>query len=138
MIILTLVVGYGKTGPTLTPAPPTDMPEPTPALGDTWTRPAGGMVMVYVPAGESEMRSDDDEVNSASQMCNTYYGDCEREWFEGEQPVHTRSVPTVRGGGGLRPTGKEWFGDSRHVLRRQRLRRLPGHLYQLAPGGCLL
>ena len=46
--------------PTDTPTPlPTDTPEPThtpePAeasLGDTFTRPADDMVMVYVPAGE--------------------------------------------------------------------------------------
>jgi formylglycine-generating enzyme required for sulfatase activity len=50
--------------------------EPTPAappadasLGDTWTRPADGMVMVYVPAGEFEMGSTEGDAN--------------------EQPVHT-------------------------------------------------
>ena len=63
--------------------------EPTPSLGDTWTRPTDGMVMVYVPAGEFEMGSDDGEVDYALQLCNEYFGDCEREWFEDEQPVHT-------------------------------------------------
>jgi formylglycine-generating enzyme required for sulfatase activity/tRNA A-37 threonylcarbamoyl transferase component Bud32 len=54
---------------TATPLP-TLTPTPTPArrLGDTWVRPADGMVMVYVPAGKFEMGSTD--------------GD------DGEQPVH--------------------------------------------------
>jgi formylglycine-generating enzyme required for sulfatase activity len=47
------------------------------------------MVMVYVPAGEFEMGSDDDEVDYALQLCNEYYDDCEQKWFEAEQPVHT-------------------------------------------------
>ena len=70
--------------PTATPAE-----EPTPSLGDIWMRPADGMVMVCVPAVEFEMGSDDDEVDYALQLCNEYFGDCEREWFEDEQPVHT-------------------------------------------------
>ena len=48
---------------------PTSTPVPTLAPGDIWTRPADGMVMVYVPAGEFEMGSTD----GASD----------------EQPVHT-------------------------------------------------
>jgi formylglycine-generating enzyme required for sulfatase activity len=61
-----------------------------PALGDTRTRPTDGMVMIYVPAGEFVMGSNDREVDAALEMCNTYYeGDCQREWFEVEQPMHT-------------------------------------------------
>jgi len=56
--------------PTWTPAPPTATPRPTemptpmgpPAeanIGDTWTRPTDGMVMVYVPAGDFLMGSSD-------------------------------------------------------------------------------
>jgi formylglycine-generating enzyme required for sulfatase activity/tRNA A-37 threonylcarbamoyl transferase component Bud32 len=62
---------------------------PALSAGDTWTRPADGMVMVYVPGGEFEMGSDDDDVDHALQLCNEYYGDCDRAWFEDEQPVHT-------------------------------------------------
>ena len=64
-------------------------PSPTPTAIDTWTRPADGMVMVYVPAGEFEMGSDDDEMDYALQLCNEYYDDCDRKWFEAGQPVHT-------------------------------------------------
>jgi Tol biopolymer transport system component len=74
--------------PTWRPSP-THTPASLPALGDTQTRPADGMVMVYVPEGEFQMGSDDAEVDAALQMCNTHYGDCKREWFEVEQPVHT-------------------------------------------------
>ena len=43
---------------------PTNTPVPipsTPSAGDTWTRPADGAVMVYVPAGEFLMGSLDDD-----------------------------------------------------------------------------
>ncbi|UCC62843.1 MAG: hypothetical protein JSV36_19175, partial [Anaerolineae bacterium] len=72
--------------PTFTPVPPTSTPA-TPSLGDTWTRPADDMTMVYIPATEFEMGSDDDEVDHALQLCDEYIN-CERWWFEREQPVH--------------------------------------------------
>jgi formylglycine-generating enzyme required for sulfatase activity len=77
-----------KERPTSTP---TEEPTPAgPALGDTWTRPADGMVMVYVPAGEFEMGSTDQEVDYALALCHEYYyGDCRQNQFEEEQPVHT-------------------------------------------------
>jgi eukaryotic-like serine/threonine-protein kinase len=65
--------------PTATPLPPTETPPPTPIplptstpegdIGSTWTRPADGMVMVYVPKGDFSMGSS--------------HGDPD------EQPVHT-------------------------------------------------
>jgi formylglycine-generating enzyme required for sulfatase activity len=62
---------------------------PAPSLGDTRTRAADGMVMVYVPAGEFTMGSTDDEVDHALALCNDEYpGGCEREWFEDELPTH--------------------------------------------------
>jgi formylglycine-generating enzyme required for sulfatase activity len=58
-------------------------------LGDTWTRPADGMVMVYAPGGEFGMGSDDDDVNYALQLCQQYSEDCTWEQFQDEQPRHT-------------------------------------------------
>jgi formylglycine-generating enzyme required for sulfatase activity len=51
------------------PEMPTEEPAPagppaTASLGDTWTRPADGMSMVYVPAGEFEMGSNDPFYNN--------------------------------------------------------------------------
>lgn len=46
----------------------TASPTPTLGIGSTWTRPADGMVMVYVPEGEFTMGSDS---------------------YDNEQPVHT-------------------------------------------------
>jgi formylglycine-generating enzyme required for sulfatase activity len=83
--------------PTVEPSPiPTDTPaitptstattEPTRSTGATQVRPIDNMVMVYVPSGKFEMGG---HVDSALEMCNEFYGNCDREWFEGEQPVHT-------------------------------------------------
>lgn len=42
----------------------------------TWLRPADGVVMVYVSAGEFQMGSDDDGVDYAMQLCSEYDDDC--------------------------------------------------------------
>ena len=62
---------------------------PTPAVGEVWTRPADGMEMVYVPAGEFQMGSTDEQVDQAWEMCEEFNPDCRREDFEIEQPAHT-------------------------------------------------
>ena len=72
-----------------TPVPAVMLPPEAAALGNTWSRPADGMVMVYAPPGEFEMGSDDAEVDLALEMCNQTYDGCQREWFEVEQPVHS-------------------------------------------------
>jgi len=59
--------------PTRTPTPTITLtPTPTPHIGSTWTRPADGMVMVYVPAGNFSMGKN--------------------EGYLDEQPVHTVSL----------------------------------------------
>jgi len=91
----------GKTEVWLNKTPFPAVPPRNASLGDTWTRPADGMVMVYVPGGEFQMGSDDDEVDAALEMCQAYYvPPCERAWFENEQPVH----PVVLDGFWLDPT----------------------------------
>jgi formylglycine-generating enzyme required for sulfatase activity/tRNA A-37 threonylcarbamoyl transferase component Bud32 len=80
-----------STTPETTPEFPIEAPTEPFALseGGTWIRPADGMVMVYVQAGEFQMGSDDSDVNYALHLCNEERDDCDREWFEYEQPVHT-------------------------------------------------
>jgi formylglycine-generating enzyme required for sulfatase activity len=91
MVVIALsgvLMGLAACGPKATPTPTPVSPVATLAQSDTATRPADGMVMVYVPGGESRLGSDDSEVDLALEMCNQYYGECEREWFEVEQPAH--------------------------------------------------
>jgi formylglycine-generating enzyme required for sulfatase activity len=73
-------------------------PPPNAVLHDTWTRPADEMAMVYVPAGEFQMGSNDNGVDNALQLCNQFHRACKckegrdfckREWFADEQPAHS-------------------------------------------------
>ncbi len=58
--------------------------------GDTRVRSLDGMVMVYVPAGEFDMGSNDEEVEYALGQCWEYDTNCNRKsYFSEEQPVHT-------------------------------------------------
>jgi formylglycine-generating enzyme required for sulfatase activity len=57
--------------PTNTPFPPTAPPS-----------------MVYVPASEFIMGTTTSEVDYAFSLCRKYDDDCERNWFEDEQPQH--------------------------------------------------
>ena len=61
-------------------------------LGDTWTRPADGMTLVYVPGGTYRMGSTKAELDIAKALCDEYpddYGKCKQLPFEGEAPQHT-------------------------------------------------
>ncbi len=58
---------------------------------DTWTRPADGMEMVYVPGGTFEMGSTDTEIDAAFEQCEQDRGSgvCQRLFFERESPPHS-------------------------------------------------
>jgi serine/threonine-protein kinase len=58
-------------------------------IGDEKTRSRDGMEMVYVPGGTFQMGSSDEQVDDAMRLCEEYREDCQRSWFEDEQPVHT-------------------------------------------------
>ena len=59
-----------------------------PILADTLIRPIDGMEMMYVPAGEFVMGSDDEEVDFALQQCEAYGTNCQRRYFSVEMPMH--------------------------------------------------
>jgi len=89
-ILLTRCAG---AKPAATPAPPTTDLTTLPAqatLGDTWTRPADGMVMVHVPGGTFQMGSSQEDIDAALEMCQRNSGSskCLRVWFENESPQH--------------------------------------------------
>ncbi len=61
------------------------------SLGDVWTRPADGMVMVYVPGGTFQMGSSDVEIDGACSQWEQALGsgNCYRDYFEDESPLHS-------------------------------------------------
>jgi formylglycine-generating enzyme required for sulfatase activity len=85
--------------PTSAQVQPTPTVKPTPAgqsLGDTWTRPTDNVVMVYVPGGEFEMGSTNDQIKYSVQLCEEtnarIYGEnfhCFSRDFADERPAHT-------------------------------------------------
>jgi formylglycine-generating enzyme required for sulfatase activity len=80
--------------PTLTPTWPPDVPPTDATLGDTWTRPADGAEMVYVPAGEFEMGSSEEQFQEVVDQCvddGNDREDCEG-WYADEKPQHNVSL----------------------------------------------
>jgi eukaryotic-like serine/threonine-protein kinase len=68
-----------------TAAPATAAPAttaPTPGIGSTWTRPADGMLMLYVPAGSFTMGTTIDQATTECQ-------DCKPSLVSDEQPPHS-------------------------------------------------
>jgi formylglycine-generating enzyme required for sulfatase activity len=57
-------------------------------VGDTQTRSADGMVMVYVPSGTFQMGSTDADLDYVVQQLCKYQSGCGRALFGDEQPAH--------------------------------------------------
>jgi formylglycine-generating enzyme required for sulfatase activity len=85
-----LAVGFRCAGPATIPGlAPSGEAAPSPSPGDTRERPADDMEMLYVPAAEFEMGSDDVEVELALEQCRAYGTNCSSRYFAIEKPVHT-------------------------------------------------
>jgi formylglycine-generating enzyme required for sulfatase activity len=93
LLIALLLTGCQGARCTATPALlATDLTtSPAPATpGNTWVRPADGMIMVYVPSGTFLVGSTQAEIDAALQICqrNSGTGKCLRGWYENESPQH--------------------------------------------------
>jgi eukaryotic-like serine/threonine-protein kinase len=85
--------------PTAVPSKPA-VPTPTTtpsglSLGETWTRPVDAMVMVYVPGGEFQMGTDEDQMKASLRICretaSRMFGPgtpCFSSEFADETPAH--------------------------------------------------
>ena len=93
---------------------PTKMPQATPTLafgiGSSWVRPADGMTMLYIPAGEFEMGShdgDDDE-----KPIHTVYLDA--YWMDETEVTNAMYEKCVSAGECDQPGGS-YYGDSSYT-----------------------
>ena len=75
--------------PTNTPLP-TSTFTPTPGRGATLLSPQDGMPLVYVPAGEFQMGSTDQQIDSLLALHRGW----KREWFANELPQHSLTLET--------------------------------------------
>ena len=69
-----------------TPEPAARIAPTGQSLGDTWIRPVDGMVMVFVPGGEFQIGSTEDEVQAAQGLVND---SGTIHFFENEKPMHS-------------------------------------------------
>ncbi len=96
-------------------AEPTATPTPTPSLGDIRTRPADGMKMVYVPAGQFDMGSTDGD--SDEQPVHTVVLD--GFWIDRTEVTNAQYQKCVKAGECQAPTVCDWgdptYGDADKV-----------------------
>ncbi len=102
ILILVFIAGCVAANPLPAPTTITDTPTPDAAaaspnpsptilpsvLGHSQIRQIDGMLMIYVPAGEFTMGSEEEEVDFALQQCRDYGTNCRRSYFSVELPAH--------------------------------------------------
>jgi formylglycine-generating enzyme required for sulfatase activity len=71
---------------------------PTPALGDTWVRPTDAMVMVYVPAGEFEMGSDESDPDAEKDEFPQHAVALEGYWIDRTEVTNAQYALCVADG----------------------------------------
>ncbi|MBT3391150.1 MAG: formylglycine-generating enzyme family protein [Chloroflexi bacterium] len=59
---------------------------------ELWLRPADGMPMRYIPAGEFQMGSTEAEIEAALALCREHYPICNRWYYAREGPQHPVSL----------------------------------------------
>jgi len=102
--------------PTATPAPPTGTPAPTPApirapvLGDTWIRPADGMVMVYVPGGTFQMGSDASDPDADDDEFPQHFVTLNGFWIDQTEVTNGQFARFVEERGYETDAGREGWG----------------------------
>ena len=86
------------------------------ALGDTWTRPADEMVMVYVPKGEFDMGS----VTGDGDEQPVHAVELDGFWIDRTEVTNAQYAPFLSEKGGQADDGVTWldFGDEDSLITR--------------------
>jgi eukaryotic-like serine/threonine-protein kinase len=109
------------TTPTYTQTPiftstPTITPTPALGIGSTWKRPTDGMTMLYIPAGEFEMGSDDGD--SDEKPINTVFLDA--FWMDETEVTNKMFAEFLNAEGNQSEGGETWLdaGDSDVLIEK--------------------
>ncbi|RMD96907.1 MAG: TIR domain-containing protein [Bacteroidetes bacterium] len=104
--------------PTPTPTLDPNVPPPNAVLHDTWTRPADGMVMVYVPGGTFMMGSDDSDEDADSDEKPQHEVTLDSFWIDQTEVTNAQFADFVAAtsyqttaeeeGSGYIYTGSDW------------------------------
>ena len=101
LALLVGLVGLGLgwwSGAGTTEPPAEEPPFAGPSLGDTWTRPADGMVMVYVPRGTFQMGSDESDPDARDDEFPQHWVTLESIWMDQTEVTNAQYERCVSAG----------------------------------------